>query len=168
MADKKKSRRGTTQNFLHQNPNPDQGDSLSFSVIDRIPYPAKYRYQRVDHEYEWEKYVDELDKLKRMYWEDLLTFAEIKKETGIGEWIIKDLFKEFNVSTMKHTERAKLKRERDFNLIYKLHHTDKMSLNEIYREYNFSPIYSKQVLADQGIQHLGFVNQNKDLFDDGR
>ncbi|PGZ96923.1 hypothetical protein COE51_16250 [Bacillus pseudomycoides] len=102
-----------------------------------------------------------LDKLKRMYHEDLLTLEQIKEETGINTWVITDLFKEFDIPTMEHKERAKLRRARDFDLIYKLHFEEKMSLNEIYREYKFSPMYSKKVLEDKNIQHLGFINQSK-------
>ncbi|MGG2091216.1 AraC family transcriptional regulator [Bacillus sp. S13(2024)] len=135
---------------------------MSFSVIDFIPFPAEeYRYTRVNHVYEWEKHVDEVDKLEKMYREDLMTLEQIKEATGINTWVIEDLFREFDIPKMKHKERAKLKRAKDFDLIYKLHIEEKMSLNEIYKKYKFSPLYSKRVLEDKNVQHLGFTNQIK-------
>jgi len=140
--------------------NANQSEGFNFYVSDRIKIPASAPMGE-GFRYKWEEHVDKLDELKRMHHQDLLSLNEIVRLTGIDVWVIEDLFNEFNIEIMGIKKRAKLKRERDFDLIYKLHKIKEMSLNEIYREYGFSPLYSKTVLKDKGINHNGFVNQLK-------
>lgn len=94
----------------------------------------------------------ELDKLVSLYRESMLTFEEIAEETDIDWWTIKQLFKIKGVPTISVSERARRKRAKDFDLIYQLHFERKKGLNEIYREYGFSPSYVKAVLKDRRLK----------------
>ncbi|MGZ9868096.1 AraC family transcriptional regulator [Priestia endophytica] len=96
-----------------------------------------------------------------MHEQDLLSVEHISKITGIDWWVINDLFKEYGVEKLGFSELSRRRRERDFELIYNLHYKNKLSLNEIHREYGFSPLYTKRVLGDQGLTHLGYENQLK-------
>ncbi len=75
-----------------------------------------------------------LDELVSMYKEWLMTFEEISEETGIEWWTIMELFRERGIQTISLSQRAKLKREKDFDLIYKFHFEEKVGINELYRK----------------------------------
>ncbi len=112
-------------------------------------------------DYQWEKHQDLLDKLIYLNHEMLKTPFEIERETGVSAVDLKLLFEHNNVRVLMLSDIAFRKRDRDFERIYDLHIKKKISLNEIYRKYGFSPLYSRRVLKDKGVDHLGFVNQLK-------
>lgn len=91
---------------------------------------------------------DKLDEMIRLYREELLSFEEIGNKLNIDWWTIKTLFKKHNIPRYTLKERAKLKRKMVYPLIYKLHYEDKKTLNEIYKNYGFSPPYCRQVLRE--------------------
>ncbi|WP_144462659.1 AraC family transcriptional regulator [Siminovitchia fortis] len=91
----------------------------------------------------------------------LKTPFEIQKEIGISTKDLELLFNENNIKLLKLPDIAFNKRSKDFEKIYHLHINKRLSLNEIYRQYGYSPLYSKRVLKDRGIDHLNFVNQMK-------
>ncbi|MCM3110062.1 AraC family transcriptional regulator [Lederbergia lenta] len=91
----------------------------------------------------------------------LFTPFEIQKEVGIPTAELKTLFEKNDIQLLSHSEISKIKRNKDFESIYDLHINKKLSLNEIYRDYGYSPPYSKRVLNDNGVDHLQFVNQLK-------
>lgn len=74
---------------------------------------------------------------------------------------IKQIFKHGKVKLYSAWDIAKIKRDNDFEKLYDLHFIQKLSLNEIYRLYGFSQIYVKRVFKENGLEHLGFVNQIK-------
>jgi hypothetical protein len=103
---------------------------------------------------------DRLDELKELYHGKLMTFEEISKETGIAWWAVKDLFEKKGVERISLSERARLKREKDFDIIYKLHFEEGIGINELYRLHGFSPPYIREVLADRGLKPVKWrVNQ---------
>ncbi|MFS1518469.1 AraC family transcriptional regulator [Bacillus sp. SCS-151] len=102
-----------------------------------------------------------MDKLIEMNHEMLMTPNEIFKETGIETKDMEILFNKYNVELLKLKEISRLKREKDFELLYDLHFIKNLSLNEIYRQFGLSPLYTKRVFEDKGIPHQGFINQCK-------
>lgn len=92
---------------------------------------------------------------------ELKTSYEIQRELGVYVKDLEKLFEANNVKVFKLKEISAFKRSKDFDEIYDLHINQKLSLSEIYRYYGYSPIYSKRVLKEKGIDHLGFVNQLK-------
>lgn len=93
-----------------------------------------------------------LDKLVYLYHQELLSFKQIEQKTGIDWWTIKNLFRKNKIKTISLSERARIKRERNYEVIYDLFVNKKLSLKEIYKRYKFSPQYVKQVLKDKGIE----------------
>ncbi|MEK4006308.1 hypothetical protein [Paenibacillus sp. FSL H3-0333] len=85
-----------------------------------------------------------------LYRDELLSFEEIGEQLGIEWWNIKQMFKKYNITKYSIKERACLKRKKDYPQIYKLHHSMKLSFKAIYRDYGFSPSYSKLVLKEGG------------------
>jgi hypothetical protein len=111
-----------------------------------------------EHEYSWQKYEDKMEQFVEANHKQLLTPFEIHKRYGIGVKDLEILFKMKNVELYKQKEIAKRKREKHFDLLYQFHFVDKLSLNEIYRKYGYSPQYVKKVFEDRGMEHLGMVN----------
>lgn len=101
-----------------------------------------------------------MDKLVRLYKDELLSFEEIALKTGIEWWTIKELFKKHGVERISLSERAQQKRAKDFDLIFKLHIEEKTGLNAIHRQYGYSHTYIKAVLKDKGFETITWeVNQ---------
>ncbi|GAB3795046.1 AraC family transcriptional regulator [Virgibacillus kimchii] len=92
---------------------------------------------------------------------ELKTSYEIQRELVVYAKDLEKLFEANNIKIFKLKEISALKRSKDFDEIYDLHINQKLSLSETYRYYGYSPIYSKRVLKEKGIDHLGFVNQLK-------
>lgn len=137
-----------------------QAHGFIFYVSTEIDLPEP-KWKNGNHVYNWQKHIDKLDKLIEMNHKDLLNPNEIQNKTGILANDLKSLFKYKGVKLYNAWEIAKLKRDRDFDFLYDLHFNKKMSLNEIYRKYGYSQPYIKRVFKDNGLSHLGFVNQNK-------
>ncbi|MFA1822194.1 AraC family transcriptional regulator [Virgibacillus oceani] len=146
----------TNQAHSHKNQNNINGHGFVFYASDKFKIP-KPEFQ----DYQWKKYQDKLDELVKMNHVELKTAYEIQAETGVYVKDLDQLFEANNVEVFKHKKISALKRNKDFEIIYDLHINQKLSLNEIYRNYRYSPLYSKRVLKDKGIDHLGFVNQLK-------
>lgn len=102
-------------------------------------------------QYKRELDVAELDKLVMMYWYDLLSFEEIAKKVGQDPWVIKGLFKQYNIPKMTSVERAQYKRELDYDLFNRLHHKEGKSLGAIHRETGYSRRYIRKVLSELGL-----------------
>jgi hypothetical protein len=103
---------------------------------------------------------DRLDELLELYQEKLMTFEEIGKETGIAWWTIKELFEKKGIERISLSERARLKREKDFDTLHRLHFEEKIGITELYRKHGFSSPYVRAVLADKGIKTVKWhVNQ---------
>ncbi|TCJ01608.1 AraC family transcriptional regulator [Cytobacillus praedii] len=114
-----------------------------------------------EHVYAWQKFTDKMDKLIEMNHKDLLNPYEIEKQIGILSDDLKRLFEHHNIKLNSAWDIAKIKRKKDFKTLYKLHFQQRLSLNEIYRQYGYSQLYVKRVFKEHGLEHLGFVNQNK-------
>lgn len=136
-----------------------QSEGFIFYVKERVPIPPVDRY--ADHHYVWEDYIDQLGKLVELHHEALLTLHEIGRAKDIPYHTLKALFEANGIKIYHNHEIAKMKREKDFELLYDLHFNKKISLKEIYRKYGFSPPYIKRVFEDKGIKHLRFTNQYK-------
>jgi hypothetical protein len=116
-------------------------------VYDSIQLP-ELPWGGEDFKTKYSDYESRLDEIVRMYKEDLLPFEEIGERLGIEWWNIKTMFKKHNIATYSTKERAFLKRKKDYSQIYKLHRSMGMSLKAIYRDYGFSPAYSRLVLNE--------------------
>ncbi|MGM7720465.1 AraC family transcriptional regulator [Metabacillus sp. Hm71] len=114
-----------------------------------------------EHQYAFEKYLESWDKIKHLHFSELKTIGVISKELGIPEWCIGEIFEFKKVDKLSFRELCKLRRSKDFKFLYDLHFNQKMSLNDIYRLHGYSPLYIKRVFEDEGLKHLGFVNQLK-------
>jgi len=123
---------------------------LNYYVFHTADLPE---YKR-DHESQADKIADQLDKLVKMYQQDLLTFEEIEQRTSIPWWTVKELFKKNSIERISLRERARIKRARDFDLIYRLHFEEEISIKDIYATYKFSPPYIRSVLADRGLKPI--------------
>lgn len=143
----------------HKKSNVSQSEGFIFYVRERIPIPPVERY--ADWHHSWENYVDQLDELVEMHHKQLKTMNEIEKLTGINDYTLKELFKANGIKIYNKSEIAKMRRDRDFELLYDLHFNQKMSLNEIYRKYGYSPTYVRKAFEDKGIKHLNFRSQFK-------
>ncbi|WP_303872531.1 hypothetical protein [Tepidanaerobacter acetatoxydans] len=97
---------------------------------------------------------DLAQKIIHMYEVDMLTLQQIEDRTGIKWWTINSLLEKNNIKKISLSERAKIKREKDFDLIYKLHFVEEMSVKDIYKKYKFSPPYVRQVLKDKGLKPI--------------
>jgi len=109
------------------------------------------------------KIADQLDKLVKMYCDELLTFEEIEQRTSIPWWTVKELFKKNGIERISLRERARIKRAIDFDLIYRLHFEEEMNVKDIYTQYKFSPPYIRSVLADRGLKPINrgkFIPRN--------
>lgn len=95
-----------------------------------------------------------VNKLIYMYRGKNLTLMEIADKMGMKWWTVKEVFKKYGIKRMSLSERAKIKRAKDFNLIYRLHFIEKIAIKEIYRTYGFSPPYIRSVLKDQGLKPI--------------
>jgi len=72
---------------------------------------------------------------------------------GINEWwTVKEVFEKHGIERMSLSEKAKMKRTRDFDLIYRLHFIEEVPIQEIFEKYGFSPPYIRSVLHDQGLK----------------
>lgn len=140
--------------------NSHQDDRLIFYVESKIDLP-KPQFMNGQFKYSWEKYQSELDKLVELNHEKLLTSHEIQKGTGISIDDLENLFKNNGIKLYKLKELSKKKRELDFDFLYNQHFNKRLSLNDIYREFGFSPGYTKKCFEDKGLKHLNFVNQLK-------
>lgn len=133
--------------IAHKNIYDGQGDGLVFYVDELIDLPKpKHGGDSVEHKYE--KFQSKLDRLLKMYREDLLTFEEIADKMNTDWWTIKTLFRKNDIQFITIKERAKLKRTKDFKKIYDLLYVQKMSMNEIYRRYKISPSYTRKVIQE--------------------
>ena len=95
------------------------------------------------------KLVHKLDELVLMYWGDLLTFEEIGQAIGEHYWHIKHLFKQYDVPRMSVAERARYKRELDFDRLYQLHVLVGKSFKQIHKETGLSPQYVRKTLQEK-------------------
>lgn len=93
-----------------------------------------------------------VDKLIDMYQEENLTLIEIAGKMDMEWWTVKEVFKKHGIDRMSLSERAKIKRAKDFDLIYHLHFIEEITIQEIYEKYGFSPPYIRSVLKDQGLK----------------
>ncbi|MGM1044916.1 MAG: AraC family transcriptional regulator [Bacillota bacterium] len=91
---------------------------------------------------------EHLEEMIQLYRDELMSFEEIGQKLNIDWWNIKGLFKKHGIARYSVKERAFLKRQKDYPIIYKLHYELNLSLNEIYRNYGYSPPYSRAVLSD--------------------
>jgi hypothetical protein len=105
---------------------------------------------------------EDVKSIKNMYYEQFKQIDEICNETGLSEETV------ISIITLKDMERMpkyepKLKRERDFPLIYDLHFNKEISLKEIYKRYGFSPEYSRRVLKEHGYKpvHRGKLKKGQ-------
>jgi len=89
-----------------------------------------------------------VDKLIDMYQKDRLTLMQIAEKMGMEWWTVKEVFKKHGIERISLTERAKMKRAKDFDLIYRLHFVEEVSVQEIYQKYGFSPPYVRSVLKE--------------------
>lgn len=133
----------------HSNSNYREGQGLNIVVSKRtsLPDPKSSLASKTD------RIPDDLvKKIIHWYEVDKLTLAEIENKTGIKWWTIKALLNNKKVEKISRTERARLKREKHFDLIYRLHFIEEMSLRDIYKKYGFSPCYARRVLEDKGLK----------------
>lgn len=135
----------------HSNPITSQGQSLNYYLFHAVDLPRKF--QRTA-ESEVDKIAEQLDKLVKMYCDELLTFEEIEQRTSIPWWTVKELFKKNDVERISLSDRARIKRARDFDLIYRLHFEEEMSVRDIYAKFEFSPPYIRAVLGDRGLKPI--------------
>lgn len=128
-----------------------QGDGLNIVVSKRdiLPDPKPSFISEVD------RIPDDLaEEIIRMYVTDKLTLTEIEKRTGVKWWTVKNLLNKRGIPKISRAERARLKREKHFDLIYRLHFVEEMSLRDIYKKYGFSPCYARRVLEDKGLKPI--------------
>lgn len=83
-----------------------------------------------------------------MYQNKLLSFEQIAEKVNIDWWTVKSLFKAKGVKLISHKERSKIKRAKDYPLLYDLHYNEGLTLNQIYTKYKYSPPYIRQVLRE--------------------
>ncbi len=79
---------------------------------------------------------------------------QIAEKMGMEWWTIKEVFKKHGIERISLSKRAKMKRAKDFDLIYRLHFIEEVSIQEIYEKYGFSPPYIRSVLKDQGLKPI--------------
>ncbi|NUJ16914.1 helix-turn-helix transcriptional regulator [Bacillus glycinifermentans] len=94
-----------------------------------------------------------------MHFKDLMTVGQISEKLNIPDWIILDLFKAKKVDKLNYPELCRRRRACDFDKLYDLHFNQRLSLNEIHRQFGYSPLYTKRVFKEKGLSHLGFINQ---------
>jgi len=114
---------------------------------DQLPKPQPSYMSKVD-----QIPPEVVDKLIFMYQEENLTLMEIANKMDMEWWTVKELFKKHGIERMSLSERPKMKRAKDFDLIYRLHFFEEVSIQEIYEKYGFSPPYIRSVLHDQGLK----------------
>ncbi len=110
------------------------------------------------YNYAWELHLDKFEVIKELHFKQLKTIREISEELNIPDWIIKDLFNSQKVDKLSFTELSKRKRAIHFNKLYDLHFKKDMSLKKIYRDYGFSPAYTRKVFEEHGVEHKHFIN----------
>lgn len=144
----------------HKNSFNRQSEGFVFYVKEMIPIPSEEEYR--NREYVWKQYLNQLGELVELHHEALLTLHEVAKAKDIPWHTLKRMFIANNIKIYHNREIAKMRRAKNFDFLYDLHFNQKLSLNEIYEKYGFSPLYVKRVFEDRRIKHLGFTNQFKD------
>ncbi len=112
----------------------------------------------VTYNYTWEQHLDKFETIKELHFKQLKTVREISEKLNIPDWVILDLFKSQKVDKLSFTELSKRKRAIHFEKLYDLHFNKDMSLKKIYRDYGFSPSYTRKVFEEHGVEHKHFIN----------
>jgi site-specific DNA recombinase len=130
-----------------------QGKGIHFHVDIEMELP-KPKWGGDDFERKSSQYQDQLDKLVKMYQEELKSFIEMEKETGIDWWTIRDLFEQNGIPIMSKEEIYKRRRDRDFHFLYDLHFNKDLTLKQIYKDFGYSPVYVRRVFKEHGVEPI--------------
>ncbi|WP_029518112.1 hypothetical protein [Paenibacillus polymyxa] len=120
---------------------------MTIYVYDSIEL-VKPKWGGEDRKNKWEEYESQLEELLKLYQVDLLSFEQIGEKVNIEWWTIKSLFKAKGIKLISHKERSKIKRAKDYPLLYDLHYNQGLTLNQIYAKYKYSPPYVRQVFRE--------------------
>lgn len=71
-----------------------------------------------DFERRSKQYEDRLDEFLDLYQNKLMSFFEMGQATGVDWWVIRNLFDQNNIRIYSKEEIYKLRRDRDFPILY--------------------------------------------------
>lgn len=91
-----------------------------------------------------------------MYQEENLTLMKIADKMDMEWWTVREVFEKHGIERISLSERAKVKRAKGFDLIYRTVYTllRKSASRKYTRSNGFSPPYIRSVLKDQGVKRL--------------
>ncbi len=85
-----------------------------------------------------------------------MTYQQISERTGVPWWDIKKLFRANGVQSISPAVRAKQKRRKDFETIYRMHIKEQKTFSEIGHALGRSAPYIRQVLLENGCTPVNY------------
>ncbi|NMI04812.1 recombinase family protein [Paenibacillus sp. SZ31] len=128
----------TAESKLVRN-DPYVSDSVNLNKLKWVVESPPAKWSEIEHFY---------PQMVKMYNEKLLSFEQIAESTETDWWTIKQMFKAKGAILLTTKERGMKRRARDFEKIYNLHYVEGLSLTKIYKDYELSPPYCRQVLQE--------------------
>jgi alkylated DNA nucleotide flippase Atl1 len=105
------------------------------------------------------QYAEHLDTVRYLYEDQLMTYDEIAEQIGLPSHVVKRIVRSMDIRRITPAERARRKRQRDFELVYRLHIEKRMTFAEISKIIGRSAPYIAAVLKENGVQPRNYGQQ---------
>jgi site-specific DNA recombinase len=138
------------------NSNARQHQGLKYVVYTKVAMKRGVARSKAVLERTYRRYEHLLPQMLKMYRDELMTYQEIGVSLNIPWWDVKSLFRAYGIERISPAERAKQKRQKDYDVIYHMHFEERKTFGEIGQALGRSAPYIRQVLMENGCKPINY------------